>query len=235
MPGITSAPIILGKRNVLTVQGTTVRWFFSQAYKGDSQLSPMEAIVPLDQHRLEREHRALSRHLFLMSGLLLLLGLRTSEYDENRTALYPEGINNNEQFAEALISLKDNYIPGNTKARMFFDELREASVYVTGPLELFFCLSHSMIERIRLITRDDPRFRYAELEQFITCNATALDAIKDLRDWLLHPSFNRQPERAVLRIQESEGKPDPVLPYETAATLFQLLKKFVGIIHDAKK
>ena len=191
--------------------------------------------MPLTSAQLEREHRALSRHLHLMSGLLLLLEFRTTEYDSIKSDLRSAGNDKQTQMAESLELLKDKYIPSNKKARMYLDTLRQSSIYLTGPLELYFCLANSMIYRINGIQKVDPSLRHSELERFIMQNAKALEAVKDLRDWILHPDIAHRTESAVLRIQETEGKSNPVLPYETAARLFQLLKEFVEIIHEARK
>ena len=182
----------------------------------------MEVLMPMSKRRLQREHRAMQRHLALLRGLILLTELRFSEHESVKKELGITTIEGSEPLHGLRTLLRNKYMPGGTKARMLFDEFREIDFYVTGPLELYFCLAQAMVERYRRLTAEDPTLCHPKLDRYLTANASAFDAVKNLRDWLLHPGYSRQTDKAASMFWDESGEPIADHPYAISARLFEL-------------
>ena len=178
--------------------------------------------MSISKRRLRREHRAILRHLALLRGLILLTELRLEEQDAAKGELgitKPEG---REPLSALRNLLRTKYMPGDTKARMLFDEFQEIDLYVTGPIELFFTLAQAMVERYWKLTAEDPTLCHPDLDRYLIANAPAFDAVKNLRDWLTHPGISRRTDEAVSRFWDEDGNPAADHPYTISARLLQM-------------
>ena len=169
----------------------------------------------------------MQRHLALLRGLILLTELRILEHDAVKKELGITTGEGREQLSALRTLLKTKYMPGDTKARLIYDEFQEIDMYVAGPLELYFCLVQAMVERYQLLASEDPTLSHPDLDRYLISNAPAFDAVMDLRDWVLHPGYSRQTDEAVSRLWGENGEPVADHPYTIAARLFQLLREVV--------
>ncbi len=182
--------------------------------------------MPLSKRRLRREHRSMQRHLALLRGLILLTELRFSEHDAVTKELDITTFEGREQIQAYRNLLQTKYMSGATKARMLFDEFQEIDLYVSGPLELFFCLAQAMVERYRRLTAEDPTLRHPDLDSYLISNASAFDAVMNLRDWVLHPGRTRQSNKAVSMLWDESGESVGDHPYTIVARLLNLFAEF---------
>ena len=182
----------------------------------------VEVSTPMSKRRLRREHRAMQRHLALLRGLVLLTELRFSEHDAVTKEFGITTVEGREPIQAFRNLLQTKYMPGDTKARMLFDEFQEIDLYVSGPLELYFCLAQAMVERYRRLTAEDPTLRHPDLDSYLMANAPAFDAVVNLRDWVLHPGYSRQSNKAVSRLWDESGEPVGDHPYTIVARLLKL-------------
>ena len=169
----------------------------------------------------------MQRHLALLRGLILLTELRLSEHDAVKKELGLTAIEDREQLHALRTLLQTKYMPGDTKARMLFDQIQEIDLYVTGPLELYFCLAQGMVDKYRHLTADDPTLCHPELDSYLIANAPAFDAVVNLRDWILHPGYSRQSDKAVSMLWDENGEPVRDHPYAIVARLFELFGEFM--------
>ena len=183
--------------------------------------------MPMSKRRLQREHRAMQRHLGLLRGLILLTELRLSEHDAVKKELGITTVEGREPLYALRTLLQTKYMPGDAKARMLFDEFQEIDLYVTGPLELYYCLAQAMVERYRYLTADDPTLCHPDLDSYLIANAPAFDAVVNLRDWVLHPGYSRQSDKAVSMLWGENGEPVGDHPYTMVARLFQMFSEFM--------
>ena len=187
--------------------------------------------MSMSKRRLRREHRAILRHLDLLRGLILLTELRLEEQDTVMMELGITRLEGRETLSTFRTSLRTKSMPGDIKARMLFDEFQEIDLYITAPLELFFALAQAMVERYRKLTNEDPTLCHPELESYLIANARAFDAVKNLRDWLLHPSHSRQTDMAASMFWDNDGNPVAEHPYAISARLLQLFEEFANKIN----
>ena len=178
--------------------------------------------MSMSKRRLRREHRAILRHLTLLRGLVLLTELRFKEQDAVLGELGITKLEGKEVLYRSRDLLRTKYMPGDTKARMLFDEFQEIDLYITGPLELFFTLAQAMIEWYRKLTAEDPTLCHPALECYLIANASAFDAVKNLRDWLTHPGISRRTDDAVSMFWDEDGEPVADHPYTISARLLQM-------------
>ena len=183
--------------------------------------------MPMSKRRLRREHRAMQRHLALLRGLILLTELRFSEHEAVKKELGITTIEGREPISAFRNMLQTKYMPGDTKARMLFDEFQEIDLYVSGPLELYFCLAQAMVERYRHLTAEDPALCHPDLDSYLIANAPAFDAVMNLRDWVLHPGYSRQSNKAVSMLWDENGEPVGDHPYTIVARLFKLFEEVI--------
>ena len=169
----------------------------------------------------------MQRHLGLLRGLIFLTELRLSEHDAVKKELGITTVEGREPLYALRTLLQTKYMPGDAKARMLFDEFQEIDLYVTGPLELYFCLAQAMVERYRYLTADDPILCHPDLDSYLIANAPAFDAVVNLRDWVLHPGYSRQSDKAVSMLWGENGEPVGDHPYTIAARLFQMFGEFM--------
>ena len=106
----------------------------------------------------------MQRHLTLLRGLILLTELRLSEHDAVKKELGITTVEGREPLYALRSLLQTKYMPGDTKARILFDEFQEIDLYVTGPLELYFCLAQALVDRYRHLTADDPTLCHPDLD-----------------------------------------------------------------------
>ena len=180
--------------------------------------SPM--LMP--KRRLRRELRAMHRHVAMLRGLVLLTELRLSEHDAVKKELGLTTVESKEPLNALRTLLRTKFMPGDTKARMLFDEFQEIDLYITGPLELFFALAQAMVERYRKLTAEDPTLCHPDLDRYLNANAPAFEAVKNLRDWLIHPGISRRTDEAVSMFWDEDGDPVADHPYTISARLLQL-------------
>ena len=183
--------------------------------------------MPLTKRRLRRERAAMLRHLAMMRVLILLTEFRFTEQGEVKKELGITELEGREQLFKLRTLLRDKYIPGSTKARMLFDEWQEIDMYVTGPFELHFCLAQAMVDQYQKLISEDPVMHHPELDRFLVSNSRTLDAVADLRDWVLHPGIQRQTDKAVSRLWDEKSNPAGDHPIRVSAKLFQLFEEFV--------
>ena len=176
----------------------------------------------MSKRRLRREYRAILRHLALLRGLILLTEFRLEERDTARKDLGITILEGTETLSTFRTFLRTKYMPGDTKARMLLDEFQEIDLYVTGPFELFFALAQAMVERYWKLTAEDPTLCHPDLDSYLIANARAFDAVKNLRDWLLHPGHSRQTDKAVSMFWDKDGNPVTEHPYAISFRLLQL-------------
>ena len=163
----------------------------------------------------------MQRHLALLHGLMLLTELRLDEHDAVQKELGITTVEGQEQLYAFRTLLQTKYMPGDTKARMLFDKFQEIDLYITAPLELSFCMAQAMIERYRHLTADDPTLCHPGLDSYLIANAPAFDAVMNLRDWILHPSYSRQSDKAISMLWTENGEPVEEHPYMIVARLFE--------------
>ena len=186
--------------------------------------------MSMSKRRLQREHRAILRHLALLRGLILLTELRFEEQEAVTEELGITKLEGREVLSRSRDLLQTKYMPGDTKARMLFDEFQEIDLYVTGSLELFFTLAQAVIEWYRKLTAEDPTLCHPDLERYLIGNAPAFDAVKNLRDWLTHPGISRRTDDAVSMFWDEDGEPVADHPYIIAARLLQMFGEVAGKI-----
>ena len=179
--------------------------------------------MPISRRRLRREYRAMQRHLSLLRGLILLTDLRFREHEAVKKELGIATIEGKESISAFRNLLQTKYMPGDTKARMLFDEFQEIDLYVSGPLELYMCLAQAMVERYRHLSTEDPSLCHPDLDNYLIDNAPAFDAVVNLRDWVLHPGYSRQSNKAATILSGENGEPVGDHPY---TIVFRLLKLF---------
>ena len=189
----------------------------------------------LTKRWLRREHRAMQSHLELLRGLLLLIELRISEHDAAKQELGIVDFEDRESLYSLRMLLRYKYMPGETKARMILDEYQEIDMYVTGPLELFFCVAQAMVDRYRLNTEKYSTLTNHGLDQYLITNAPAFDAVKNLRDWLLHPGFSRQTDKAASMFWDDNGELVADHPYAIVVRLVILFEEVVKELDELSR
>ena len=119
-----------------------------------------------------------------------------------------------------------------TKARMIFDEDRELDLYVWGPLQLFFCVAWAYLDRYRYLRNRYPSLAFADLDKYMEENGTGLDAIKKLRDWVLHPGVGRRPDDAMVMLFSVRDGWRTAYPLDLVNGLVQLAGKFLEMLGE---
>ena len=179
----------------------------------------------------------MQRHLAMLNGLILLYELRLTELDAVQRELGDLPIENESrwQVKPVLAKLKAEFMPGHTKARMLFDEFSEIDLYVAGPLDLFFCLADAMVDRYKLLAREEPALCHQGLERYLSANRPAFDAVHNLRDWVIHPGYSRQPQKAESEFWNDRGELVADHPYAIAARLLQLFGEVVNKLNESTR
>lgn len=188
--------------------------------------------MPMSKWRLRRELRAMQRHLAMLRGLILLTELRFSEHEAVKQELGITTIEGREPIDTFRNLLQTKYMPGDPKARMLFDQFQEIDLYVSGPLELYFCLAQAMVGRYRHLASEDPTLSHPDLDRFLIANAPAFDAVVNLRDWVLHPGYSRQSDKAASMLWGENGEPVGDHPYTIVVSLFNLFGEVIENLNE---
>ena len=191
--------------------------------------------MAMSKQRLRREHRAMQGHLDLLRGLLLLTELRFNENNAAKKELAITTVEDRETLSALRALLRTEYMPGDAKARMLFDQFREVDLYVTGPIELYFCVAQAMVERYRRFTAQDETLRHPDLDLYLIANAPAFDAVKNLRDWVLHPGYSRRADEAASILWDENREPASDHAYTIVARLFGLFREVVEDLDELSR
>ena len=131
--------------------------------------------------------------------------------------------------------LKAEYMPGHTKARMLFDEFDGIDLYIAGPLDMFFCLADALVDRYQLLAREEPTLCHPGFERYLSANRPAFDAVHNLRDWVIHPGYSRQPGKAESAFWNERGEPVADHPYTITVRLLQLFAEVINKLDESTR
>ena len=175
---------------------------------------------------LKREQAAMLSHYVLMSGLTLISDFRLQKYlgliGAQRVKKTAE-----EDPLDALRQAVRQEASLNPKARMLLDADREIDLYAWGPMQLFFCVAWAFLDRYRYLRAQHPNLVFADLDRYIEENSTGLEAIKKLRDWMLHPGGLRRPDDAMKMLFSVRDGMKTAYPLEMMNRLVGLAARFL--------
>ena len=176
--------------------------------------------------QLKREQAAMLSHYELMRGIFLIWQIRFGKYldliedQRARNAPVDESMHAVRQAIRQEASI-------DPKARMLLDADREVDLYVWGPMQLFFCVAWAYLDRYRYLRDQDPNLVFADLDRYIEENSAGLDAIKKVRDWMLHPGGLRQPDDAMKMLFSVRDGMKTAYPLEIMNHLDGLAARFL--------
>ena len=165
-------------------------------------------------------------HYVLMHGLYLIWHSRFGMYLD----LVEDQRAKNAPVDEAMHALRQairQEASIDPKARMLLDADREIDLYAWGPMQLFFCVAWAYLDRYRYLRDQDPSLVYSDLDRYIEENSAGLDAIKKLRDWVLHPGGLRRPDDAMKMLFSVRDGMKTAYPLEMMNRLVVLAAKFL--------
>ena len=84
----------------------------------------------------------------------------------------------------------------------------------------------------RQLTAEDPTLAHAELDRYRIANSPAFDAVKNLRDWLLHPGYSRQTDKATSMFWDENGEPVADRPESISVRLLQFFGEVAGKVDE---
>ena len=176
--------------------------------------------------QLKREQAAMLSHYMLMRGLFLIWHIRFGMYldliEDQRARKTAE-----EDSMDALRQAVRQEASIKPKARMLLDADREIDLYAWGPMQLFFCVAWAFLDRYRYLRAQHPNLVFADLDRYIEENSTGLEAIKKLRDWMLHPGGLRRPDDAMKMLFSVRDGMKTAYPLEMMNRLVGLAARFL--------
>ena len=181
---------------------------------------------------LKREYVAILSHYQLLRGLALISNMRIRQFldvvqSEGRDkATTEDGMN--------VIRQKICQVAGlQPRARMLLDVPREIDAYVWVPMQLFFCAAWALVQRYRYLKGRHPELLFTDLDGYIEENSSAFDAVRNLRDWVLHPGYARKADDAMeVLFFGADGKPVNSHPQDIVNQLLALAAKFLGRLNE---
>ena len=189
----------------------------------------------IGKRQLRRELRALRGHCEMLNGLVILFDLRMREYSDALETLVISVVETEEQATAVARFIRTKYMKNNTKARTSFDELKEISLYMSGPLQLFFCAAQAVVERYHRLKRTNPKLTHPPLEKYLLENEAAFGAVQNLRDWVSHPGHSRDPDNAMETLFAFDEDKTHEHPYRLALQSLRLFEQFLEKLdHNAK-
>ena len=179
--------------------------------------------------QLRKEHAAMLSHYALMRGLVIISDIRLGKYfnlvEDQRAKEQTED--------EALRAIRQairEEASLDPKARMLFDVDRELDLYAWGPMQLFFCVACAYLDRYQYLRDQHPNLAFADLDRYIEENSAGLNAIKELRDWVLHPGTSRLPDKAMVMLFSVQDGWSTAYPLKMVYRLLDLAAKFLEML-----
>ena len=194
-------------------------------------------MTKISKKQLRKEHAVMLRRYHLFRGLAILSDLRIREYVEvmQELGLKKTETQDDLMAVRELVSLK--YMNNGPKARMLLDAYREIDIYIWGPLELCFCAAHVIVERYNRLKKQYPVIALPDLDNYLIDNQAAFEAVKQLRDWALHPGYFRVASDAMKIFDQRDGyrhygNLTAKHPSEILFRLFGLFQQLLDSIHE---
>ena len=167
------------------------------------------------------------RHYMLMRGLSVISDIRVRKYLDVVEDQRGKGRTDDELLRAIRQAIREE-ASIDPKARMLFDEEKELDLYAWGPMQLFFCVAWAYLDRYRFLRREYPDLVFADLDRYVDENSTVLNAIRELRNWILHPGIRRHPDDAMVTLFTVRDGWRTAYPLEMMYRLVDLAGKFVA-------
>ena len=180
---------------------------------------------------IKKEHAAILSHIDLLRGLALISNARIRKFIDAVQEQRAKGTAE-EDMLQAVRQAICQTASIEPKARMLWDANREVDVFVWGPMQLFFCVATAFLQRYRYLKSRCPEVTLNDLESYIAENRDGLDAAETLRNWVLHPGYNRRPDDAMENLFAVGGTPGNAYPQEMVNRLLHLAVRFSEVLGD---
>ena len=166
----------------------------------------------------------------MLGGLATFAMIRMNVYVEALEKLGADTPETQEKTNAIRQYILSQHIKTGPMSRMLFDQYTEIDLYSAAPSELFFCAAQAFVDQYQSLKTQHHILSFPELDSYIKDNQESFDAVADLRNWVLHPGYRRNPDDAMKVLFSEQTKTHSGGPYEIMRRLLELYGRFLGII-----